>query len=119
MTPRELREWSGESHCLAMMNQQIQRAQRYYDQSAGLDEMITSSCRPTLWAMTSIYHGLLQKMQRDPSRVVLTKRLRLSALHKGAIAVRAKWQARSARNGHLDDRSASLSRAVSGNSTAQ
>jgi len=93
-----LRMWSNPAACHAMMKQQIKRAESFYESSAALDGMISAPCRPTLWAMTSIYHGLLAKMNRDPSRLVLTKRLRLSAMRKGAIAVRAKWQARAARN---------------------
>jgi len=111
--PHTLRHWSKPAACLSMMKQQIQRAESFYWRSAGLLELITPHCRPTLWAMTRIYHGLLKKMNRNPARVILTKRLRLSALRKGAIAVRAKWLARSAHNPAMHQ-----SAAMSGNSTA-
>jgi len=111
--PQDLRAWNKPSACNAMMKQQMQRAEEYYERSAALDEMIAPCCRPTLWAMTAIYRGLLNKMSRDPSRLVLGKRLRLSALRKGAIAVRAKWRATAARNVTSNG-----SAAVSGNTSA-
>ena len=54
--------------------------------------MITPSCRPTLWAMTEIYHGLLQKLERLPQRMVSDHRLRLSSMRKGIVALRARRQ---------------------------
>jgi phytoene/squalene synthetase len=53
--------------------------------------MITPECRPTLWAMTSIYRSLLEKIKADPAQVVGPQRVRLSALQKAKIAVQAKW----------------------------
>jgi len=94
LTPDMLRRWERPAACAAMLDAQLRRAEVLYDRSAALDEMISPRCRPTLWAMTSIYRGLLRKMQRDPSRIVLARRMRLSALHKGAIALKAQWQAR-------------------------
>ena len=91
VTPQQLRDWSKPQACSALMKQQIDRAETFYQRSEGLDGMITPSCRPTLWAMTTIYRGLLEKMKADPSRLVLGGRLRLSAARKGAIAIRAKW----------------------------
>lgn len=96
ISPEILRQWSKPQACAAMLMQQIDRAAALYDRSAPLDAMITPCCRPTLWAMTAIYRGLLEKMQRNPSQLVLGRRLRLSAWHKGLIAFRAKWQGRSA-----------------------
>jgi phytoene synthase len=91
LTPRQLRNWSDPAACSALIWQQIDRAEMFYRRSALLDEMIRSSCRPTLWAMTTIYRGLLEKMKDNPSRLVLGGRLRLSAARKGTIAIRAKW----------------------------
>ena len=95
--PDVLRHWSKSGSCRAMMQQQIQRAASFYERSAGLDELISPCCRPTLWAMTTIYRALLEKMRQDPAKLVLSKRLRLSAMRKGTIAVRARWQARTVR----------------------
>ena len=74
------------------MRFQIGRAQRFYDQSAVLERKVDPECRPTLVAMTQIYHGLLQKISADPQRV-LAGRVSLSLLKKlriGWKAVRAK-----------------------------
>lgn len=119
--PKILRNWSKPNACTAMMQQQMQRAASFYDRSAGLDDLISPCCRPTLWAMTTIYRALLEKMRRDPAKLVLTKRLRLSAMRKGTIAIRAQWQARAARQlpVHAPVRvPAPLVEEVSSNSTA-
>jgi 15-cis-phytoene synthase len=71
-----------------LMNQQIARANSFYASSAPLDEMIDRASRPTLTAMTQIYHGLLEKIAVDPQRV-LHKRISLSPLTKLRIAWRA------------------------------
>jgi 15-cis-phytoene synthase len=109
---RALRHWTLPGPCKRMMLQQTERAESYYQRSKPLDELISPACRPTLWAMTAIYQGLLAKIRRNPSRLIMTKRLRLSAMHKGTIALRAKWQARAARQ--LPGETA----AISGNSPA-
>ena len=72
-----------------MMNFQIQRAQDYYQRSASLEQRINPQCAPTCWAMTRIYQGLLNAIARRP-RNVLKKRVRLSAVHKLAIAAQAR-----------------------------
>ena len=40
--------------------------------------------------MTTIYHGLLEKLQRHPQRIVADQRLRLSSMRKGIVALRAR-----------------------------
>ena len=45
------------------------------------------------------YRRLLAKMKSDPARLVLGRRIRLSAVRKGAIAMRARWRARRFGNG--------------------
>ena len=76
----------------AFMHFQIARAQHYYDLSAALESKIEPESRPTLVAMTQIYHGLLEKIAVHPARV-LEGRVSLSLLKKlriGWKAVRAK-----------------------------
>jgi phytoene synthase len=90
LTPTMLRKWDDPARCRALILEQVERAQSFYDRSAPLEGMITSSCRPTLWAMTTIYRGLLEKLRRLPKRVVSENRLRLSSVHKGMIALRAR-----------------------------
>jgi phytoene/squalene synthetase len=70
------------------MRDQITRAHTFYQQSAPLESLISSDSRPTLTAMTQIYHGLLEKIRTDPARV-LCGRVRLSHLTKFRIAWRA------------------------------
>ncbi len=71
-----------------LMHDQIARAHGFYQQSSPLESLISSDSRPTLTAMTQIYHGLLEKMRVDPGRV-LCGRVRLSHLTKFRIAWRA------------------------------
>src|SRR5690606_24208121 len=92
LTPAALRHWSQPIACHAMMMQQIERAESFYAHSAELDAKIPPRFRPTLWAMTAIYRGLLDKMKRDPSKLMFGSRVRLSSFTKATIAVRARWQ---------------------------
>lgn len=91
VTPDDLRVWSKPEACDRFVCEQIERAQSFYDRSSPLDEMISPSCLPTLWAMTRIYRGLLEKMSENPARIAGDRRVRLSAWQKGLIAVKAKW----------------------------
>ena len=74
------------------MRFQIDRAESIYQRSAPLEDRIDRDSRPTLRAMTEIYHGILTKISVDPRRV-LSERVSLSVLSKlriGWRAVRAK-----------------------------
>jgi phytoene synthase len=71
-----------------LMRRQIERAEMYYEKSAGLEERISSDSRPTLVAMTAIYRGLLRKVSRRPERV-LVGRVSLSLPRKLLIGWRA------------------------------
>ncbi len=93
LTAERLRRWEDPAACDALIGEQVQRTQSYYERSAPLDGLISRCGRPTLWAMTSIYGGLLSKIARSPRRIVGHRRLRLSSLRKGTIALRARWAA--------------------------
>jgi phytoene synthase len=67
---------------------QAERAAEYYGRSGALAGRISADSRPTLSAMTDIYHGILKKIAARPT-VVLAKRVRLSAWAKFLIAWRA------------------------------
>jgi phytoene synthase len=97
LDPEGLRYWRDPKRCQRMVMQQVARAAAYYRRSEPLDDMITPGCRPALWAMTRIYRGLLERIERSPHRIVGRRRLRLNGLHKGVIALRARWWA--SRNG--------------------
>ncbi|HEY7119626.1 MAG TPA: phytoene/squalene synthase family protein [Tepidisphaeraceae bacterium] len=71
-----------------MMRRQIDRAEDYYRRSAPLEELIDPDSRPTLVAMTEIYHSLLRKIARRPSRV-LRQRVSLSVFAKLRIGYKA------------------------------
>lgn len=90
LSHRQLRIWFQSSMCERFVLEQVERAEMYYLRSQPLEAMITPACRPTLWAMSRIYQGLLAKIKRAPSIIAGPKRVRLSSLHKGAIAFRAK-----------------------------
>ncbi|MCH8824162.1 MAG: phytoene/squalene synthase family protein [Planctomycetes bacterium] len=99
LSPQQLRDWSQPDKCRQFIDEQVQRAKSYYDRSKALDQMITPSCRPALWAMTTIYRSLLRKIQRQPAQIIESKRVRLGAWHKGMIAFRAKFGGVVTRNG--------------------
>lgn len=89
LTAQALRAWTDDAACRAYVLQQGARARDHFQASADLDAMIDPACRPTLWAMTRIYAGLLDMILADPSRVVSPRRIRLPSWKKAAIAVRA------------------------------
>lgn len=72
----------------ALMAFQITRAQGYYERSAALEQHIEEDSRPTLRAMTAIYHGILERIQAEPERV-LRERISLSLWAKLNIGWRA------------------------------
>ncbi len=98
LTPQELRDWANPQVCAQFVRTQTERARSFYDRSAPLDQMITSSCRPSLWAMTAIYQSLLVKIEEDPAQIITSRRIRLGAWQKSMIAVRAKWFGRPIRS---------------------
>ena len=67
------------------MQFQIARARSYYERSAPLDARISADSRPTLYAMTAIYRGILEKIAAHPTQV-LARRIRLSTPAKLLIA---------------------------------
>jgi phytoene/squalene synthetase len=72
------------------LSQQIDRAESYYQRSAPLESHIAPDSRPTLVAMTQIYHRLLRKLASEPERV-LRERVSLSLFTKLMIGWRASW----------------------------
>jgi phytoene synthase len=79
---------SGSPRFADFMRHQIDRAESYYENSAGLESRITPECRATLSTMTEIYHRLLAKIATDPA-AVLRRRVSLSIWSKARIAWRA------------------------------
>ena len=84
----DLRGPTADRPFMDLMRFQIERAEAYYRKSAPLEDRIESDSRPTLVAMTQIYHGLLKRVSHEPDRV-LRERVSLSLASKLMIAWRA------------------------------
>lgn len=97
ITPGDLRRWDDPAACERVVGEVASAARAEFDASAPLEAMIDQACAPTLWAMTRIYAGLLDKIEDRPSRVVAGARIRLQSLHKAGIAVRALARSRRGR----------------------
>lgn len=93
ITPGELRAWSNPSRCEDFVRRQAARARRHYAASAELEKMVDAACAPTLWAMTRIYSGLLERIEQQPRRIV-SQRVRLPSVAKASIAMSAAIKAR-------------------------
>ncbi|HEX8525041.1 MAG TPA: phytoene/squalene synthase family protein [Tepidisphaeraceae bacterium] len=92
VTDSDLKSGRASESFTNLLRFQIERAESLYTASSPLEGRIERDSRPTLRAMTDIYHGLLTKIAADPQRV-LTERVSLSVLSKlriGWRAVRAK-----------------------------
>lgn len=92
-TPELLKSRTANGAFDRLMAFQIDRARAYYTKSAALDEHIDAKCRPTSWALMRIYRDLLEKLAKSPRRV-LTRRVRLSSIHKARIALGAAWSSK-------------------------
>jgi phytoene synthase len=88
VTEHDLRNSRGGQAFRDLMQFQIDRAESYYRKSQPLDERIQRDSRPTLVAMTQIYHRLLKKVAVAPERV-LRERVSLSLFSKLMIGWRA------------------------------
>jgi phytoene synthase len=89
LTIESLVAWSDDARCRRFMHIQCARAERIFAESAALDGMVAPAAVPTLRAMSAIYRGILRRIARDP-RSALASRVRLSALEKSWIALRAR-----------------------------
>ena len=72
-----------------LMEFEIERARRYYRESAPLLGMIQPKARASLWALIAIYSGLLERIA-ESEYDVLTRRISLTAAEKLSIVVRAR-----------------------------
>jgi phytoene synthase len=72
-----------------LMEFEIERARRYYRESAPLLGMIQPKARASLWALIAIYSGLLDRIA-ESEYDVLTRRISLAAAEKVWIVVRAR-----------------------------
>jgi phytoene synthase len=88
VTEDDLRSSRGGKAFRELMRFQIDRAEAYYQKSRPLEGRVQRDSRPTLIAMTQIYHGLLKKVAVEPERV-LRERVSLSIISKLMIGWRA------------------------------
>lgn len=89
LTPDQLRAWSDPEACRGFVQEQARKARAFYESSAPLDDLIDPACKPTLWAMTRIYSGILSHIEADPASIASDRRIRLSGIRKASIALRA------------------------------
>jgi len=71
-----------------LMEFETSRARRYYQESAPLLQLIQPKSRASLWALISIYSGLLDRVAASQYDV-LTRRISLSSAEKTWIVLRA------------------------------
>jgi phytoene synthase len=88
LSEADLRPGAVRRGLVGLMEFQIARAREFYDRSAPLEARISRDSRATLVAMTSIYRGLLEKIAREPLRV-MHERVSLSLVAK----LRIGWKA--------------------------
>jgi phytoene synthase len=81
---------------------QIERAESFYRSSRALESRISPDSRPTLIAMTEIYHRLLRAVAAAPEQV-LRRRVSLSLWSKLRIGWRAARSARAVSADEIQD----------------
>ena len=97
LTAEDLRAWARPGACESLVREFARTAREFYEASSPLDGMLEDDSRATLWAMTSIYSGILRIIEREPRRIVSGGRIRLPGLEKAALALRAVMKSRTQR----------------------
>jgi 15-cis-phytoene synthase len=88
VTDEDLRAGNRTAGFLEMMRFEATRARAYYQESAPLLELVHPRSRPSLMALIAIYSRLLERIEQT-NYDVFTRRVRLSAIEKSWILVRA------------------------------
>ena len=70
------------------MDFELDRARRYYRESAGLLDLVDREARASLWALIAIYSSLLEHLA-ESHYDVLSRRIALSGAEKTWIVLRA------------------------------
>jgi 15-cis-phytoene synthase len=94
LTIESLLAWRDDARCRSFLDAQIERAFHLYRVSEPLESMVSPECEPTLWALTRIYHRLLERIASDPRAALLGPRVRLPTWEKLWIAFRARRRPR-------------------------
>ena len=84
----QLREGMEDDAFRRFLEFQTTRAQRYYDESAGLSALIHKRSRHSLWALRQIYMTLLSRIRRANYNV-LSRRINVPTHTKLALLIRA------------------------------
>jgi phytoene synthase len=88
VTEQDLRAATRNDAFLQLMRFEAARARSYYDESRPLLDLVHRQSRPSLSALIGIYSSLLDRIERT-NFDVFTRRVRLSALQKSWIVLRA------------------------------
>ena len=88
VTEEDIERGNRNAEFLELMRFEAARARAYYNESEELLELIHPRSRPSLWALISIYSRLLERIERT-NYDVFRKRVRLTAMEKSWIIVRA------------------------------
>jgi phytoene synthase len=88
VTAGELKESKRTAAFESLMEFEIARARRFYEESAPLVGMVHKDSRGSLRALIAIYSGLLERIAESPSDV-LTRRISLPAVEKTWIVLRS------------------------------
>ena len=86
LEPRDLLQGRAGSNCL---NGLVARAREFYERSRPLERHVHVDGRACLWAMTEIYRGVFELIEREPARVLRPRRVSLPRWKKAWIAMRA------------------------------
>jgi phytoene synthase len=83
-----LREGVPQPELLRLVGFEAARARAYYRESQPLLDLVHPRSRPALWALITIYSGLLDRIERR-GYDVFTRRVRLTSIEKSWILARA------------------------------
>jgi len=88
VSPDDLRAGRQNENYVKLMAFEAKRARAYYDEAMPLLDLIHRRSRRSLWALITIYSRLLERIEAA-NYDVFTRRVRLSALEKSEILLRA------------------------------
>jgi phytoene synthase len=88
VTEEDLRSGNRSDAFLRLMQFEAARARKFYAESEPLLDLIHPRSRRALWALISIYSGLLDRIERS-NYDIFRRRVRLTAVEKSWIVVRA------------------------------
>jgi 15-cis-phytoene synthase len=91
-SPEQLAAGVYNSEFLRLMQFEIERAKGFYERSYPLIEMVEPESRPALWALISIYRGILATMERNGCNV-FSRPAALTEMEKlGVVLAAAKMR---------------------------